>query len=118
MTGAMKGIAPRDEIEGMLSAVLIALNFAVLECVRCAHRDDQLLNVRWAALNQANKGARTMATIVDALNRYRGKVQQKVRVEHVQVNYGGQAIVGSIETGKGSKTQSPRKRGVGKPNAD
>jgi len=118
MTGAMKGIAPRDEIEGMLSALLVALHFAVLESLRCAHIDDQLPTVRWAALNQANKGARTVVTVAEALNRYRGKVQQKVRVEHVHVNHGGQAIVGSIETGNGSKTKSPRKRGAGKPIAD
>lgn len=118
MTGAMKGIAPRDEIEGMLSALLVALHFAVLESLRCAHIDDQLPTVRWAALNQANKGARTVVTVAEALNRCRGKVQQKVRVEHVHVNHGGQAIVGSIETGNGSKTKSPRKRGAGKPIAD
>lgn len=111
MTGAMKGIAPRDEIEGMIAGLLVSLNFAVLEYVRRAHADDRLFN-------QATKGVRTMATLVEALNRYRGKVQQKVTVKHVHVNDGGQAIVGSVETGKGSKNQSPRKRGAGKPNAD
>ena len=118
MMGGMKGIAPRDEIEGILATLLVQLNFAVLESLRCAHTDNQSFDVRWAALNQVNKGARTVATLVDALNRHRGKVQQKVRVEHVHVNHGGQAIVGSIETGKGSRTQSPRKRRAGKPKAD
>ena len=32
-----------------------------------------------------------------ALNRHRGKGQQKVTVEHVHVHQGGQAIVGHVE---------------------
>lgn len=36
------------------------------------------------------------AILIEALNRYRGKGQQKVTVEHVTVNAGGQAIVGHL----------------------
>ena len=48
--------------------------------------------------NQANKLSRTYATLLEALNRHRGKGQQKVTVEHVHVHEGGQAIVGNVET--------------------
>ena len=34
--------------------------------------------------------------MLDALNRHRGKGQQKVTVEHVHVHSGGQAIVGNV----------------------
>jgi hypothetical protein len=44
-------------------------------------------------LNQANKLSRTYAVLLDALNRHRGKGQQKVTVEHVHVHAGGQAVV-------------------------
>ena len=40
-----------------------------------------------------------MPALVEALNRHRGKGQQKVSVEHVHVHAGGQAIVGAVETG-------------------
>jgi len=40
-----------------------------------------------------------MASSLDTLKRYRSKGQQVVRVEHVTVNEGGQAIVGNVETG-------------------
>jgi hypothetical protein len=33
----------------------------------------------------------------EALQRYRGKGQQKVTVEHAHINTGGQAIVGTID---------------------
>ncbi len=39
---------------------------------------------------------RTFAAQVEALQRHRGKGQQKVTVEHVHVHAGGQAIVGSV----------------------
>jgi hypothetical protein len=48
-------------------------------------------------LNQAGKLSRTFATLLEALNRHRGKGQQKVTVEHVHVYQGGQAIVGNVE---------------------
>ena len=47
-------------------------------------------------LNQANKLSRTYTVLLDALNRHRGKGQQKVTVEHVHVHSGGQAVVGMI----------------------
>ena len=39
---------------------------------------------------------------MDALGRHRGKGQQKVTVEHVHVNAGGQAIVGAVAAGGGA----------------
>jgi len=40
--------------------------------------------------------SRTYARLLDALNRYRGKGQQKMIVEHVNVEAGGQAVVGNV----------------------
>ena len=51
---------------------------------------------RRESLNQASKLSRTSATLIEALNRHRGKGQQKVTVEHVHVHSGGQAVVGMI----------------------
>ena len=46
-----------------------------------------------------NKLARTFASQVEALKRYRSAGEQTVRVEHVTVNEGGQAIVGNVAHG-------------------
>ena len=46
--------------------------------------------------NLAVKLLRTFTMQLEALQRYRGKGQQKVTVEHVHVNAGGQAIVGTV----------------------
>jgi hypothetical protein len=46
-----------------------------------------------------------LGTLLEALNRHRGKGQQKVTVEHVYVHKGGQAIGGNVEGG-GVRTKS------------
>jgi hypothetical protein len=57
-------------------------------------------------LAQANKLSRTFATLLEALNRHRGKGQQKVTVEHVHVHSGGQAVVAVVEpTGGGGRAK-------------
>lgn len=101
------GIAPKDELEGMMAAQLIAAHSATMECYRRAMLGQQSLEGRSENLSQANKLSRTFATLLEALNRHRGKGQQKVTVEHVHVHAGGQAIVGTIESpGGGDRRKS------------
>lgn len=95
----LAGITPKDEFEGMLAAQLLASHNAAMECYRRAMIAEQTLEGRKENLGQANKLSRTHATLLEALNRHRGKGQQKVTVEHVHVHSGGQAIVGNVEGG-------------------
>ena len=94
---ALMGIEPKDELEGMMAAQLIAARNAAMECFRRAMIDEQTFEGRSENLAQANKLSRTFATLLESLNRHRGKGQQKVTVEHVHVHSGGQAIVGTVE---------------------
>lgn len=94
---ALAGIGPKDEIEGMIGAQLLAAHNATMECYRRAMIPEQSFEGLRENLNQANKLSRTYATLLEALNRHRGKGQQKVTVEHVHVHQGGQAIVGHVE---------------------
>ncbi len=93
----LAGIGPKDELEGMMAAQLIAAHNAAMECYRRAMIGDQTFEGRRENLNQANKLSRTWVTLLDALNKNRGKGQQKVTVEHVHVHAGGQAVVGTVE---------------------
>jgi hypothetical protein len=95
---ALIGIDPKDEMEGMMAAQLLAAHNAGMECYRRAMLPDQTLEGRRENLNQANKLSRTYALLLDALNRHRGKGQQKMTVEHVHVHSGGQAVVGVVES--------------------
>ncbi|MBR1229500.1 hypothetical protein JQ600_31915 [Bradyrhizobium sp. AUGA SZCCT0176] len=101
----LTGVEPKDELEGMLAAQLLASHNAAMECYRRAMISEQTFEGRKENLNQANKLSRTHATLLEALNRHRGKGQQKVTVEHVHVHSGGQAIVGNVEGG-GVRTKS------------
>src|SRR5712672_4021593 len=102
----MLGTKPPDELEGMLNAQLIASHNAAMECYRRAMLAEQTLEARRENLSQANKLSRTYAALLDALNRHRGKGQQKVTVEHVHVNAGGQAIVGAVHPSEATKERS------------
>jgi hypothetical protein len=95
----LAGVSPNDEFEGMLAAQLLASHNAAMECYRRAMIAEQTFEGRKENLNQANKLSGTHATLLEALNRHRGKGQQKVTVEHVHVREGGQAIVGNVEGG-------------------
>ena len=101
LLAAMQGIAPRDEVEGMLATQMVACHFAAMECYRRAAIPEQTIDGRRLNLGQANKLSRTFTDLLQALNRQRGMGQQKVTVEHVHVHDGGQAIVGSVEQGGG-----------------
>jgi hypothetical protein len=103
---ALCGIEPKDEIEGMLAAQMLAAHNAAMECYRRAMIGEQTFDGRSANLNFANKLSRTHAALVEALNRHRGKGTQVVRVERVIVNEGGQAIVGTVEAGGRVATKS------------
>ncbi len=103
---ALIGIGPKDELEGMMAAQLIAAHNAAMECYRRAMLSEQTFEGRRENLTQANKLSRTYAMLLEALNRHRGKGQQKVTVEHVHVHSGGQAVVGVVETpGGGDRTK-------------
>jgi hypothetical protein len=98
---ALVGIEPKDELEGMMAAQLIAAHNAAMECYRRAMIGEQTFDGRCENLAQANKLSRTYAVLLDALNRHRGKGQQKVTVEHVHVHAGGQAVVGMVHATEG-----------------
>jgi hypothetical protein len=96
-TSALIGIGPKDEIEGMFAAQLLAAHNAAMESYRRAMLKDQSFEGRQENLNQGNRLSRSFAALVEALKRYRGKGHQKVTVEHVHVHSGGQAVVGLVE---------------------
>lgn len=103
---ALEGIAPRNEMEAMAAAQMIAAHNAAMECLRRAMLSEQTFEGRRENLNQANKLSRTYATLWEALNRARGKGKQKVTVKHVHVHAGGQAVVGVVNPGGGGNVKS------------
>jgi len=91
----LKGIEPKDQIEGMLATQMIATHHATMDCFRIVAQNGQL-DIINQMLCYANKLSRTFTMQMEALNRYRGKGGQKMTVEHVHINSGGQAIIGNV----------------------
>src|ERR1700704_652038 len=91
----VKGIKPGDQIEAMLAAQMTAVHIATM---RFAARLAKVENIpqQDSAERAFNKLARTFATQMEALKRYRTGGEQKVTVQHVNVGEGGQAIVGNV----------------------
>ena len=91
----VEGIKPRDQVEAMLAAQMAAIHVATFTLAR---RLDHVENLpqQDSAERALNKLARTFATQMEALKRYRTGGEQKVTVQHVSVSEGGQAIVGNV----------------------
>jgi hypothetical protein len=104
LLSVVKGINPRDEIEAMLAAQMAAIHSATMTFARRLNHVDNLAQ-QDSAERAFNKLARTFAAQVEALKRYRSRGEQTVRVEHVTVNQGGQAIVGNVTAGEGRSGQ-------------
>jgi hypothetical protein len=97
-------IKPSGGAEGMLAAQMVGTHSAALEFLRRAAIPSQSFEGRNMALNQAQKLMTLYTKQLATLDKHRGKGQQKVIVEHVNVEPGGQAIVGHVETGQTKET--------------
>jgi hypothetical protein len=79
----MQGIAPKDDIEGMIAAQLVGAHNAAMECYRRAMNISAAPQSVADLLNQANKLSRTYSILLESLDKHRGKPPQKVQVEHI-----------------------------------
>jgi hypothetical protein len=94
-----ESLAPSDGAEAMLAMQMVGTHSAAMECLRRAMIPDQMPRARDSCLRDAQKMMTLYTRQLETLNRHRGKGQQKVTVEYVNVEAGGQAIVGSVDTG-------------------
>ena len=76
-----------------------------MECSRRAMLADQPFEAAQGLRKAAANASRTFVELLAALDRRRGKSQQVVRVEHVHVHSGGQAIVGNVKAGETTATK-------------
>jgi hypothetical protein len=99
---AILAFRPQDEIEAMLAAQAVAMHAASMECSRRAMLENQPLDAAQGFRKAAVTASRAFIELTAALDRKRGKGgKQTVRVEHVHVHSGGQAVVGHISTQAG-----------------
>lgn len=119
MLSLIRGIGPRDDIEALLAAQMAAIHKATMTAAwRLAHVET--IVQQDLASTMVHKLARTFAMQVEALKRYRSSGEQTIKVQHVTINDGGQAIVGTVHAwGRGMKKEERpyEPRGTDEPGA-
>jgi hypothetical protein len=92
---AVDGLQPRDEVEAMLAVQMYATHEVAMEMLTRA-KMSSAAPVLQNCSSIAIKLLRTYTAQIEALAKLRRGGEQTVRVEHVHVHSGGQAIVGSV----------------------
>jgi hypothetical protein len=110
MLSIIRGVNPQDEVESMLAAQMAAVHMATMTVVRRLNHVDNFPQ-QDSASNAFNKLARTFAVQLEALKRYRTGGEQRVTVQHVTVNEGGQAIVGAVTPPTGGAGHAEKSQG-------
>lgn len=101
------GIKPKDQIEAVLGIQMAAIHIATMQAAACVG-GSKTREVYEGYERSLNRLARTFAAQVEALKRYRSKGEQRVYVERVNVEKGGQAIVGNVGHRGGAQDESGR----------
>jgi len=96
---ALASVAPKDAVEDMIAAQMLACHDAAMECfgyIPEEEEKDPYYRTRYLLLG--SKLSRAFAMLLDALTYRRNKGQHRIVVEHVDVHSGGQAVVGNISS--------------------
>jgi hypothetical protein len=95
----LKGIAPRDDKEGMLATQMVVTHNLALDCLARANRSP---DPQWREM-ELRYGARLLEVWtrqLEALDRQRGKGTRKLRIEHVRVAPEGREILRQVHERK------------------
>ena len=98
MVSTMAEIQPRDAFERMLAVQMAATHVAMVRSGRWLANAETVDQVK-AHYSGYTKLARAYVAQMEALRKHRTGGKQTVTVQHVNVEDGGQAIVGNVETG-------------------
>lgn len=106
---ALISLKPQDEIEGMLCARLLMLHNQYMSYMNRTTNPGQTTQGIDTNINRSTKLMRLYNETLDALNKYRRKGEQKVTVQHVNINSGAQAVVtGQLNQGGGESTEKAK----------
>ena len=96
----LQDMEPQNATQALLATQMIATHNLAMEVMRRAGLDNQTFAGVDANINRANKLLKVFVSQAEALQKLQGKSgKQKMTVEHVHVNDGGQAIIGTVESG-------------------
>jgi hypothetical protein len=96
---------PQDSTELMLATQMVTVHNTAMNLSSHALKEGQSIEMANFYINSATKLMRTYTTQMEALNKHRNKGKQQITVkhQHVNVNDGGQAVIGDINQGEGNE---------------
>jgi hypothetical protein len=96
---ALKSLAPRTAVEGGLAGLFVAMERAAFDCLAIARLAGLDTPMGAVMVARAEKLACRAIEAADAISRQRFRGQQTVRVEHVHIHEGANAVVGVVASG-------------------
>ena len=94
------GVDPKDQLETMLAMQIAAVHMATMTFTRRLAQVETIAQ-QDSAERALNRLMRTYVAQMEALKRYRTGGEQRVVVQHIDIREGGQAIVGTVDRGRG-----------------
>jgi hypothetical protein len=113
----LHGIEPKDSVEGMLAVQMVGTHNLAMNFLELSQDYRQPIKELNEHINRAAKFLRLYTAQLETLGKYRNRGKQKITVEHVHVNAGGQAVVGIVEREPGGE-EGKMKRTKQKPYAN
>lgn len=98
-------VDPQNRLEGLLAAQMAGIHSLMMQTTKRAYRAEYVESAD-TYVGQAVKLSRLYLEQIAALDKMRGKGQQKIVVERVNVEAGGQAAIGVVE-GVGVNHENP-----------
>jgi hypothetical protein len=102
LTEMVMGMAPKDHVEMMLATQMASVHLMAMQMATRLRREAVLQKFDLYA-RQTNQLMRTFTAQAETLKRYRTGGKQVVKVKHVHVHEGAQAIVGNVTKGGGGE---------------
>ena len=104
MLAVVEGARPSDELQAMLALQIAVAHELTMQALRRASRVDQIPQYESAGA-MAVKLMRAFGSHCELLAKLQRGGEQTVRVEHVHVHAGGQAVVGNVTSGGGVRNE-------------
>lgn len=104
LIAAIEGSRPQNELQAMLALQMVLAHEMAMQATRRALKADQIPQYDSAG-NMVIKLMRAFAGHLELMEKLQRGGEQTVRVEHVHVHAGGQAIVGTVAAGGGGNDE-------------
>lgn len=96
LVSMFEDLETQNPVEAMLVSQMAGIHAHIMRLL-VRSNEGHSLSATQSLLDMANKLMRTFATQVEAFEKFKRGGKQSIKVDHVHVHEGGQAIVGNVQ---------------------